>query len=423
MDQPVTPSLFPVKGIFRKLFSEGVDKHIRVYAWLDYVSKHKTFEAYAAYLLARDKKETYPEPCQSPEEAHIICHNWIVDYVCPPNSRIIRLLEEAIVVISLFTERGDMSEFMTRLCGKGDRDNPQKFFYHQQNPWNPKGDAHRQFLDELRRGLLKLPVRRDDGEDAYPIKSWGDFKNILRKTIYQQLEDAEKPLQERELKDGMVASVVGPDNILSSLYRHIAGATSYVLEFHNEHTAEYLKLFDAQGTSFNPTALLGPELMSGYTASESLNTWTECAGLLTEAIQNSVEKHDFFREVSFHVSRMITLSGYGPAVNKYKANRIRAFSADLPLDPACASRETANCKFIQGEQIDRVNYNYILDWLEKAREMGGIPQQESSAETKKRLAREIRGPKTAAEQEQKTTDFSTVMLFGVGALVLFVVMR
>mgnify|MGYP000633845735 CR=1 FL=1 len=80
------PSPFPLKNIFRKLFSEGVDKYIRVYAWLDYVSKHNSGEAFVAYELAKGQRHTYGEPCESPEEAHLICHDWIVDYICPTDA-------------------------------------------------------------------------------------------------------------------------------------------------------------------------------------------------------------------------------------------------------------------------------------------------------------------------------------------------
>ena len=181
---------FPLKQCFGALFNDsGVDNAIASYVWADYVSQGDPVNAFEMYTLAKDKTKQYPEPCDSPQEAHAYVHSWIVRYIAPSADEIVNLLRQVITALSMFFTEGSMFEFANASCGASDRDNPQKFFYHEKNGWRTDTDAFKEFMTEVRSHLMKLPVRREHGEDSYRIATWGDFERLMVKKIYRQIED------------------------------------------------------------------------------------------------------------------------------------------------------------------------------------------------------------------------------------------
>lgn len=417
--------VFPLKQAFKALFADsGVDVKISSYVWAEYVSRGDPYRAFDVYTLEQEHKEQYSEPCDTPEEAHAYIHSWIVRYIAPPTSEIIQLLDQAMVALSMFFEKGSMSDFATRACGQSDRNNAQKFFYHKDNGWRADTDAFREFLSEVRLHLLKLPVRREHGSDSYRMETWDHFKRLMREKIFGQIDSLAKPLDQRQLKDGLTNSVMGTDNLLACLYRKLGGAVHFFTVQNADYRKKFYELFEDGGSNMTCTALLSSEL-TYHTTPKSSCTWQEASRSLLDLTQKAVSGVGNRVNIKKYLNEMVTFSGYPPAIYKLKEQRIHVQSIDVPIDPNCAGREiTDDMKFEPQYSVDRQNLTYIQEWLKMILEKGAAPDVEPIGETIKRLKRESHPKKelSSTEKEKETSSVSTALIFGVGVLLIFIVM-
>jgi len=409
---------FPLKNVFADLFTDEIDIQIRNYAWIEYISRGDSRNGIKVFEMG-EAKEPYYEHCDNHQQAHVICHNWVAKYICPDNDQIVKLLREAADVLNLFLCDTELSQFIIRTCQKGDKDNAQKNFYHQNSAFNPDSDPHREMIAEFRTLLKGVPGRKEHGSDAYFMRHWGDFVSILKNKVCRQILELTKPIDERQINDPMASSIVAPKNILSAMYRYIGEGVHFNVVRNPAQKLNFLELFEKNAPrGFCPMALLGSTNLNTHTTPKTRFSWTEVSAQIQELIGKALRAGA--TGILPDMNSLVTLSGYGPGVIKFKADRIRK-RVDQPLGD-CVNRELqSNCDFKKGDFIDDANFQYIRSFLVLAAEDGAKPVYPSLADTRHRIEQELF--QTVRDRDQETTDFSTAIIFGVGALCIFMFMR
>ena len=417
---------FPLKSVFNALFDEsGIDSHIVNYAWIEYASGRSAAKAMAMHIKeTKDERLDY-DPCTSPQEAHVYCHTWVTTYIAPSNAKIIELLDQAMQALDMFFQKCAMSDFCRRSCAKSDRDNPTKWFYHNDNMWMPGTDAHSAFIADLRYSMFRLPLRREHGQDSYRMGDWADFRKIMTEKIFGQMDQSEKPLDERQVGDGMQTAILGPSSgLLGRLYTMIGDAVHFFTVRNTEYASQFLDLFEEDGNGLIPTALLNSTQFF-HTGVYSRVSFKDCERGFTELRNRAMEAAGGTFNIAAQLNAMITFSGYPLAVYKFKNQRIHVRGVGEPIDFMTAGREVQDMKFDHQYELDRENAEYVSWWLKSVIEHGNNPVREPMAATITRIKGEWEPiPKTEAQvetaAEEKSSNTATYLVIGlaIGAFVL-----
>ena len=342
--------------------------------------------------------------------ANFLAHQWVNDWAYPTNTRIIQLCQQLVSAISLFVQDSPVSRYIMNRSRKDERDDPTLYFYHANNFWSSKGSAQKKGLDELRTGLMRLPLRREDGDDAYNFETWRDFRRELSRKgdgIYAQLANLEPRREVREKTDAFVKVVRESDSLIPVLVGLMQEVAHWFFVKHQSQGVGLVDLFDQQQTGLRLPMFLGASKLSIFLDSDSMYSYEDINEKLMTSYQKATLRDS---AIGLTVSTMLTLSGYTPAVAKYIVQRLKV-DADTDVLPFLKTELTGRKTFIPSENIEVASFGYIMEYLANITEGYKPP-------VKQTFKQFIQESDPRPEAEKDSTSMATAMLVGAGVLML-----